>query len=272
MSPINPVLTDSNGNYAYWIGDEGGKASVYVPSDSAQLQGNGDPLRPYLRYLVNIQFAPDNPRVQDIMSYNPIGLVQNGFSTGQAFHGLTVRHLALTSTIERGAGPSTSAYVSGLMSLNHLNAATWRAILMAIQGASPYQPVLNFRSRDLALSREIVAILRSRGTPFISVNEFQSANVIQQALLSVGLTNVEDPTETDTLDLIGPVLATRSDTFRIRAYGNAINPADAAVAGATPDAVAYCEAIVQRTNEDDPLGNGKKFVITYFRWLGPDDI
>ena len=64
----------------------------------------------------------------------------------------------------------------------------------------------------------------------------------------------------------------RSDTFRIRAYGDAMNPAGADDPNATPESVAYCEAIVQRTTIDDPGGNGKKFVITYFRWLGPDDI
>ena len=71
---------------------------------------------------------------------------------------------------------------------------------------------------------------------------------------------------------VSPILAVRSDTFRIRAYGDAMNPADADDVNVTPDSVAYCETIVQRTNEDDSGGNGKKFVITYFRWLGPDDI
>ena len=79
-------------------------------------------------------------------------------------------------------------------------------------------------------------------------------------------------TQDDIRIVLTPLLAVRSDTFRIRAYGDAMNPADAGLAGATPESVAYCEAIVQRTTEDDPGGNGKKFVITYFRWLGPDDI
>lgn len=74
------------------------------------------------------------------------------------------------------------------------------------------------------------------------------------------------------MNVVRPMLAVRSDTFRIRAYGDAMNPADASDSNATPESVAYCEAIVQRTNEPDPGGNGKKFVITYFRWLGPDDI
>jgi hypothetical protein len=35
---------------------------------------------------------------------------------------------------------------------------------------------------------------------------------------------------------------------------------------------AYCEAIVQRTPEMMPDGSGRRFVITYFRWLTPADI
>ena len=51
---------------------------------------------------------------------------------------------------------------------------------------------------------------------------------------------------------VSPILAVRSDTFRIRAYGDAMNPADADDANATPDSVAYCEALVQRTNQAAP--------------------
>jgi len=67
---------------------------------------------------------------------------------------------------------------------------------------------------------------------------------------------------------IGPLLTVRSDSFRIRAYGEAVNPVDATKI----EAVAYCEAIVERTSESAPNGPGRKFIITHFRWLGPDEI
>ncbi|MDF3055821.1 MAG: hypothetical protein K0R17_36 [Rariglobus sp.] len=102
--------------------------------------------------------------------------------------------------------------------------------------------------------------------------------------------------QSDLLSLLSPAMAARSDTFRVRTYGEACNPVTGAINGR-----AWCEAVVQRmpefvdqadTNLNDPakpttaLGNatapastnatnqafGRKFVIVQFRWLGPDEI
>jgi hypothetical protein len=43
------------------------------------------------------------------------------------------------------------------------------------------------------------------------------------------------------LGILGPVLTVRSDTFLVRAYGDAVNPATGAV-----ESRAWCEAMVQR--------------------------
>jgi len=67
---------------------------------------------------------------------------------------------------------------------------------------------------------------------------------------------------------IGDMLTTRSDSFRLRAGGEALDPLD----GTTVQASAYCEAILQRTAEMTTNGLGRKYVMTYFRWLGPDDL
>jgi hypothetical protein len=66
----------------------------------------------------------------------------------------------------------------------------------------------------------------------------------------------------------GPLLAVRSDTFRIRAYGDTVNQIEATKTEAT----AYCEAIVQRGADAAPNSLGRRFVIVCFRWLGPEDI
>ena len=107
----------------------------------------------------------------------------------------------------------------------------------------------------------------------------------------------------DVVNLLGPVMATRSDTFRIRAYG------DSKDANGRVVARAWCEAVVQRTPEliidsdeestiqnpayprsnptDEPILRqwipndnlpatvdefGRKFKVLSFRWLAADDV
>ena len=90
-------------------------------------------------------------------------------------------------------------------------------------------------------------------------------------------------TQADILQAIGPSISVRSDTFRIRAYGESVDPNTGKV-----KARAYCEAVVQRTPQyTDPTNPpeqdstaltktnatcGRKFIITSFRWLSPNEI
>ena len=87
-------------------------------------------------------------------------------------------------------------------------------------------------------------------------------------------------TQGDLLQVLGPTLAARSDTFVIRAYGNAASP-DGEVT-----AEAWCEVIVQRTPEPlepdesglNPADAGKdtdfgrRFVVKSFRWLSREEV
>jgi hypothetical protein len=87
-------------------------------------------------------------------------------------------------------------------------------------------------------------------------------------------------TQADVLQVLGPALSARSDTFVIRAYGDAVD------AGGEVQARAWCEATVQRTPEPlDPDASGldpraagqagdfgRRFIITTFRWLRPGEI
>ena len=90
-------------------------------------------------------------------------------------------------------------------------------------------------------------------------------------------------TQGDVLMALAPVITVRGDTFRIRAYGESKNPEGEIVAKA------WCEAIVQRLPEyldtsDAPevkpenlqsLANerfGRRFNITSFRWLSPEEV
>lgn len=95
-------------------------------------------------------------------------------------------------------------------------------------------------------------------------------------------------TQADILQAIGPLLAARSDTFRIRSYGEVKNPRNGKI-----EARAWCEAIVQRVPDpfktgavaddlewperpaaaSDPANAaGRKFRVIGFRWLSPSEV
>ncbi|MDQ8196167.1 hypothetical protein QEH59_17155 [Coraliomargarita sp. SDUM461004] len=89
-------------------------------------------------------------------------------------------------------------------------------------------------------------------------------------------------TQGDILQHLAPILTVRSDTFRIRAYGESIDPLTN-----TAQSRAWCEAIVQRiaepvspltTNSDSPSDYqpndafGRKFKIISLNWLSSEEI
>jgi hypothetical protein len=89
-------------------------------------------------------------------------------------------------------------------------------------------------------------------------------------------------TQGDILSAVGSVISVRSDTFRIRSYGEALDPDQKVIARA------WCEAVVQRTPEfvdakDLPEADiatvqevnkrfGRRYIVTGFRWLGQDEV
>jgi len=93
-------------------------------------------------------------------------------------------------------------------------------------------------------------------------------------------------TQADLLQVIGPSISARSDTFRIRTAGQAIG------SSGKVEATAYLEALIQRmpeyvdpsnvANERDTIDTanltptneqyGRRFKIVSFRWLSPDEI
>lgn len=89
--------------------------------------------------------------------------------------------------------------------------------------------------------------------------------------------------QSDVLQALSPFMTVRSDTFTIRAYGEARNPSTGEIT-----AKAWCEAVVQRfpdpvksaSNAKSPLQElalpsspfGRSFSIISFRWLHPAEI
>lgn len=88
-------------------------------------------------------------------------------------------------------------------------------------------------------------------------------------------------TQADVLQSIGSIITVRADTFKIRAYGESVDPS-----GMNTTAKAWCELIVQRIAEPVHLNNnlseeelleadetfGRQFKIISFRWLNADEV
>ena len=136
---------------------------------------------------------------------------------------------------------------------------------------------------DLAgdLAAAIVAQSRTEtidmGRPFYSLTELINSGVVQKAIDSVG--GINRPAgrriprgspayfgQNTLFGKISPYSFVRSDTFRIRAYGETTDPVTGEVTGS-----ALCEAVIQRV--PDPVGSGPNTVtsrelqLVAFRWI-----
>ncbi|MFA6286649.1 MAG: hypothetical protein WC661_04625 [Opitutaceae bacterium] len=157
------------------------------------------------------------------------------------------------------------------------------------------------------LATHIVAQIRAHGRPYVSLADFVNDGAITRAIATIGANDPATGTNTeinslvpgiftagrrytpgalmqsDVIGAISPFMTARSDTFVIRAYGDAQNPVTGVVEGR-----AWCEALVQRLpdlaeNASAPIADviapspttyplGRKFKIISFRWLSPSDI
>lgn len=134
-----------------------------------------------------------------------------------------------------------------------------------------------------ALASAIVAQLRQRQRPFLSLAEAASEPWLQEAIDRTAINAIGDRpyleadpqdrfprhspsfvSQEDVIALIAPFWAVRSDTFTIRAYGRIDGP------HGSPAAEAWCEARVQRLPTGDR--NSRPFEIEHFRWLPTDDL
>jgi len=153
------------------------------------------------------------------------------------------------------------------------------------------------------LATKITAAIRvhqSSSGPFRTLEEFLSpsanatTSLLEQAIADAGI-NVDSDgnpiefssqflTQGDIMTALAPVLFPRSDTFVIRTYGEAVNPATGVTEGK-----AWCEATVQRipeyfdSSEDATVAPadltkelnqnlGRRFKVVSFRWLTRSDI
>ncbi|MFT5826746.1 MAG: hypothetical protein ACI8ZW_002260 [Yoonia sp.] len=168
-------------------------------------------------------------------------------------------------------------------------------------GARQFDP-----STFKALAQEIVDKIKERGRPFKTMEAFLSPesgsnqSLIESAIESVladgqpqqwdhswETTGVRGDnsdvydidhfspgflTQADVISAIGPMLAPRSDTFRIRARGTSLNAVGKELGSAT------IEAILQRVPEpaSNPINNTsgetRRFIVLSTRWLSDDEL
>lgn len=148
-----------------------------------------------------------------------------------------------------------------------------------------------------ALASAISTHHRESG-PFRSVEDFLAprtlhggVNVLEQAIADAGLNDdiaefsSQWLTSADLMTTLAPVLFARSDTFLIRSYGDAVNPATGEIEGRV-----WCEALVQRQPfYVDPVADapdtppaqltsalnrshGRRIRVVAFRWLNRDEL
>jgi len=259
-------IADTNGGYAFWIGDEGAKAALAIAPADTPLAPNGNPLVIDPRRDMPT-FAHDSAQRAQPFLWNDLRRLVGSINMKVRFRSYTAKAHSVDG----------SSLVGGPFNVNTSNPISWEAVLRAYENArDPSQPGLTAANAQILAERLAANIsfkewgsAKPRLGPFFSLAGFWDSELVQESLDDAGLTAL---TQDDLRSVLSPMLAVRSDTFRIRAYGDARNSADADEANARPRATATCEAIVQRTPRLDPLGNGLRFEIVYFRWLGPAEI
>jgi hypothetical protein len=167
-----------------------------------------------------------------------------------------------------------------------------------------------FSSKEFEiLAHEIVRLIREKGTPFKSMEEFLSelsagnGSLLEQAIKNVltdpitkrqqwhhnweitgkGHKNDETPiaidhfspgflTQADIMTAIGPMLAPRSDTFKIRARSECVNDLGKPIGSATIEAV--LQRVPEATDPSTPLdkSSDRKLKVISIRWLTDDEI
>jgi len=256
-SPGSPGVPTKVGSYAYLVTDEGTKLGAYAPTEQRAVTTTAPAIGSSMltnQLRLKTALEANAAVLPSVLAYEQLGLLSPVTPSvlQDCFHYVSLTPRAV-------AGPQ---YRSGMINLNTSSTLVWRSLLDTYNTMPAVTPVLNVANRGNLIGNNFAATNSGKApnAPFTSVLGFA-------AYLATVFPLTSSPDFTQIMAALGPMLTIRSDTFRIRAYGEALNPADPARIEAT----AYSEAIVQRTPDPMP-GFGRRFVITQFRWLGPDDI
>lgn len=262
------LSTGANGYIAYWVGDEGVKITLApilarVPSGNSPLRitslankSAADTMRAYIALYPATAAKMFSFEQAILFAQETIPGGYSKLTAGDVndnFHHVTLRAEFL---VPLGTGVVQQ---SGLVNVNTNSQIVWRGVVDSYNDNHPDQKISKVSTGNSSTAHQIANSLTSG--PWLTVDAFFGSAAVSAALTGSGVSPAQFQTA------MRPLFSARSDTFRIRAYGEALNPVDQ-----SSEAIALCEAIVQRSADAAPAGLGRKFVITYFRWLGPDDI
>lgn len=273
------ILPIPDGGIAYWVGDEGLKISAFTPDETAvpgliptitDVHTASNTLR------AMVEASTNQSRLSRALSFEQLRIVPSTALTAGVLHD-NFHHVTLTGRVVLPQ-PIGVALRTGTFNVNTTSAIAWRGIFRTYNasGATPQisSSALGTIASTVAtstttvqgrLARDFAATIgqtKAVNSPFLDIDDFGSSSLLNTALSGSGVTPGQF------MAVMRNILTVRSDTFRIRAYGESTNTT-------IPEAVesiAICEAIVQRTLDSGPNGVGRRFVITYFRWLTPADI
>jgi len=262
-TPEAPGVATTVGHHAFLVIDEGVKTPASSPAPFPVVTPVIFASATNAQSRLRDALAAHASKMPKVVSYEQLAVLP---SPAAALSPSTLQdnlhHVTLASRTLRGTQLN-----GGMMNVNTNSAIFWRNLLQTYNTV----PGISASIPNAAVSTRGTTIQNSLPT-FATAGKFTNSPFTSVAALGDYLATVfpatGSPTAAQILQAVGPMLTVRSDTFRIRAYGEALNPADSNKIEAT----AYCEAIVQRTNDLASNGLGGKFVILNFRWLGPDDI
>lgn len=247
----------SAGRYAWLVSDEGVKLGAYAPPAQRALPGTVPTIGSSMltnQLKLKTALEAQATGLPGVLSYEQLGLLPSITPSvlQDCFHYVTLTPLTVTGT----------QYRSGMINLNTASPLVWRSLLDTYNLMPGVTPVAGVTTRGNQIGNNFAGttVGKAGGGPFTSLDGFA-------AYLGTIFPDTGSPTSAEIMAALGPMLTIRSDTFRIRALGEAVNPSDISQI----EAQAYCEAIVQRTPVELP-GFGRRFVIVTFRWLGPDDL
>lgn len=253
--PVRPFGV-MEGNSAWWMADEGVKLSAIIPAESSPAPGSTPAIDELIPSLSSTPASLSRVRASAQLALVPPTPLTPGQLQAN-FHALTVTHSSLAPN---------GARMAGRLNINTTSARFWRGVAATYNRWRPADAAAISTAAFGDAMRDRLPLAdgsagKPLGGPYATVDAFLHGSALDDAMTIAGGRADEFAA------VMRPWLTTRSETFRIRAYGDAVSVADPAKL----ESVAWCEAIVERI----PSAEGEaasRFAVVYFCWLGADDI